>query len=42
VPLGGVRALVVGFTLATLKLYNQAPQHFEFLLSSNALRERSI
>src|SRR5262249_1136310 len=28
-------ALVVGFRLATLKLYNQAPQHFEFLLSSS-------
>jgi RNA recognition motif-containing protein len=28
---------VVGFTLATLKLYNQAPQHFEFLLSPNGV-----
>ena len=28
---------MVGFTLATLKLYNQAPQHFEFLLSSNGV-----
>jgi hypothetical protein len=28
---------VVEFTLATLKLYNQAPQHFEFLLPSNGV-----
>jgi len=34
VPLGGLRALVVGLTLATLKVYNEASQHFEFLLSS--------
>jgi hypothetical protein len=29
VPLGGLRALVVGLTLATLKVYNEASQHFE-------------
>jgi RNA recognition motif-containing protein len=28
---------MVEFTLATLELYNQAPQHFEFLLSSSGV-----